>query len=127
MKTLGPQVTMADLQEALPHQMRMARLFVTGQELKEICREVFTKAELLKNQAIKGMGFRGKVFGELITGNFAYKNGNLLYNSRVVDSNEKFSLVLVDQYYFLLTSLQSRKRKSRFFFQICLGNLWPSI
>ena len=100
MKTLGPQVTMADLQEALPHQMRMARLFVTGQELKEICREVFTKAELLKNQAIKGMGFRGKVFGELITGNFAYKNGNLLYNSRVVDSNEKFSLVLVDQYYF---------------------------
>ena len=100
MKTLGPQVTMADLQEALPHQMRMARLFVTGQELKEICREVFTKSELLKNQAIKGMGFRGKVFGELITGNFAYKNGNLLYNSRVVDSNEKFSLVLVDQYYF---------------------------
>ena len=26
--------------------------------------------------------------------------GNLLYNRRVVDSNEKFSLVLVDQYYF---------------------------
>lgn len=42
MKTLGPQVTMADLQEALPHQMRMARLVVTGQELKEICQEVFT-------------------------------------------------------------------------------------
>lgn len=40
MKTLGPQVTMADLQEALPHQMRMARLVVTGQELKEICQEV---------------------------------------------------------------------------------------
>ncbi len=70
------------------------------QELKEICQEVFTKAELLKNQAIKGMGFRGKTFGEVITGNFAYKNGNLLYNRRVVDSNEKFSLVLVDQYYF---------------------------
>lgn len=100
MKTLGPQVTMADLQEALPHQMRMARLVVTGKELKEICQEVFTKAELLKNQAIKGMGFRGKTFGEVITGNFAYKNGNLLYNRRVVDSNEKFSLVLVDQYYF---------------------------
>lgn len=100
MKTLGPQVTMADLQEALPHQMRMARLVVTGQELKEICQEVFTKAELLKNQAIKGMGFRGKTFGEVITGNFAYKNGNLLYNRRVVDTNEKFSLVLVDQYYF---------------------------
>ena len=60
--------------------MRMARLVVTGQELKEICQEVFTKAELLKNQAIKGMGFRGKTFGEVITGNFAYKNGNLLYN-----------------------------------------------
>lgn len=119
MKTLGPQVTMADLQEALPHQMRMARLVVTGQELKEICQEVFTKAELLKNQAIKGMGFRGKTFGEVITGNFAYKNGNLLYNRRVVDSNEKFSLVLVDQYYLLLTFLQLRKRKLLFFFQIC--------
>lgn len=100
MKTLGPQVTMADLQEALPHQMRMARLVVTGQELKEICQEVFTKAELLRNQTIKGMGFRGKTFGQVITGNFAYKNGNLLYNGRVVDSHEKFSLVLVDQYYY---------------------------
>lgn len=73
---------------------------MTGQELKEICQEVFTKAELLRNQTIKGMGFRGKTFGQVITGNFAYKNGNLLYNGRVVDSHEKFSLVLVDQYYY---------------------------
>ena len=33
--------------------MRMARLVVTGQELKEICREVFTKAELLKTKLLK--------------------------------------------------------------------------
>lgn len=45
MKTLlGPQVTMAELQEALPHQMRMVLSSRDSQELKEICQEVFTKA-----------------------------------------------------------------------------------
>ena len=62
------------------------------------------------------MGFRGKVFGELITGNFAYKNGNLLYNSRVVDSNEKFSLVLVDRVllFFLLPYNQGKGSHASF-------------
>lgn len=100
MGSLGPKVTKADLQRVLPHQMRMARLVVTGRELKKICQEVFTKAELLQHQAIKGMGFRGKEFGKVITGGFAYKQGEIVYNNRVVAPNELLTLVLVDQYYF---------------------------
>lgn len=100
MEALGPKVTMADLQRALPHQMRMAKLTVTGQELKEICQEVLTKAELLQHQAIKGMGFRGKEFGSLIIGGFAYKDQEIVYNNRVVGPDQNLTLVLVDQYYF---------------------------
>ncbi len=62
--------------------MRMARLVVTGQKLKKSVRRSFTKAELLKNQAIKGMGLEGRHL--VSNGEFAYKNGNLLYNRRVV-------------------------------------------
>lgn len=73
MKTLGPQVTMADLQEALPHQMRMARLVVTGQELKEICQEALLRLNSLKTKLLKVWDSEGRHFGEVITGNFAYK------------------------------------------------------
>ena len=60
MKTLGPQVTMADLQEALPHQMRMARLVVTGQELKEICQEVLLRLNSLKIKLLKVWDLEGR-------------------------------------------------------------------
>ena len=73
------------------------------------------------------MGFRGKTFGEVITGNFAYKNGNLLYNRRVVDSNEKFSLVLVDQYYFSSYFPTIKEKEVHASFPDLFRNLWLSI
>lgn len=68
------RLTKETLQSILPHQMRLASLEVNRNELEQICHDVFTQAALLKNQSIRGMGFRGKEFGELLTGGFTYKN-----------------------------------------------------
>jgi len=88
------------LHHSLPHQMRLARLELTTQELAEICQDVYSQAELLARQQIRGMGFRGKEFGTVLTSGFAYKNGKIVYNEKVTNEKETVSLVLVDQYYF---------------------------
>ena len=93
-------VTKDTLHHSLPHQMRLARLEVTTDELMTICQDVFSQAELLANQQIRGMGFRGKEFGRVLTSGFDYKNGKIVYNEKVTNEKDTISLVLVDQYYF---------------------------
>lgn len=94
------KVTKDTLHHALPHQMRLARLEVTTDTLATICQDVFSQAQLLANQQIRGMGFRGKEFGRVLTSGFAYKNGKIVYNEKVTEEKDTISLVLVDQYYF---------------------------
>lgn len=92
-------ITNDTLHHALPHQMRLVRLSVTFQELEEIIQEVFTVGNLLKTQEIRGMGFRGKCFGDICLEGLTYKNQKIVYNDKV-HSGGKISLIVVDQYYF---------------------------
>lgn len=94
------ELSRKDLHISLPHQMRLATITVTEQDLLNICQEMFEKAELLKNQEIRGMGFRGKRFGHLLTKGFEYKNEKIVYNRRVIGKSDTMKLVVVDQYYF---------------------------
>ncbi|EHI70357.1 bifunctional metallophosphatase/5'-nucleotidase [Streptococcus ictaluri] len=93
-------LTKASLLESLPHHMRLIRLELTLKELDTICQDIFSQEPLLQRQEIRGMGFRGKHFGHILTKGFAYKNGKIVYNKKVMGKSEKLSLVLVDQYYF---------------------------
>lgn len=104
-------LTKADLHKSLPHQMRLVKFQVTQTELLEICHDIFSQADLLANQQIRGMGFRGKQFGKVVTSGFTYKNGKIVYNNKAIGRKDKMSLVLVDQYYFApyFNSLTSRK------------------
>lgn len=94
------KITRDTLHHSLPHQMRLARLEVTIDDLTTICQDVFSQAKLLANQQIRGMGFRGKEFGTVFTSGFDYKNGKIVYNKKVTNEKDTISLVLVDQYYF---------------------------
>lgn len=94
------KITRDTLHHSLPHQMRLARLEVTLDDLTTICQDVFSQAKLLANQQIRGMGFRGKEFGTVLTSGFDYKNGKIVYNKKVTNEKDTISLVLVDQYYF---------------------------
>ncbi|MBM7642582.1 bifunctional metallophosphatase/5'-nucleotidase [Streptococcus loxodontisalivarius] len=116
-------LTMAELQRSLPHQMRLVRLEVTLDELAEICQEVFGKEELLRSQQIKGMGFRGKIFGNVLTSGFTYKNGKIVYNDKVIRKSDRYSLVLVDQYYFASYFETIKSKKAELLFPELLREL----
>lgn len=87
------------LQKSLPHQMRLAVVEVDKAAFLEICRDIYSEALFLKNEKIRGMGFRGRVFGEIVQKGFTYKNHEIVYNSHIA-KKEKLRLVLVDQYVF---------------------------
>ena len=108
-------LTRASLHASLPHQMRLVTFELTSLELLAICQDVFSQAELLANQKIRGMGFRGERFGQMMTSGFAYKNGKIVYNGKVDKETEKKTLVLVDQYYFApyFESLNQKNGKHR--------------
>ncbi|WP_057490670.1 bifunctional metallophosphatase/5'-nucleotidase [Streptococcus orisasini] len=93
-------VTKASLHQSLPHQMRLVKFQVTKAELLDICRDIFSQANLLAHQQIRGMGFRGRQFGKIMTNGFTYKNAKIVYNDKATGKKDKVSLVLVDQYYF---------------------------
>ncbi|MCK1207687.1 metallophosphatase [Streptococcus uberis] len=97
---LDQRITLKSLQKSLPHQMRLARFELSKESFEKICFEIWGQADLLKNQEIRGMGFRGKQFGGLCSRGFAYKNGKIVYNETVMGKSDKISLVLVDQYFF---------------------------
>ncbi|AGM98331.1 bifunctional metallophosphatase/5'-nucleotidase [Streptococcus iniae] len=94
------ELSRKDLHLSLPHQMRLATFTLSEQQLSLLCYDMFEKAELLKNQEIRGMGFRGKHFGKLMTRGFEYKNGKIVYNRRVIGKSDAMKVVVVDQYYF---------------------------
>lgn len=97
---LKADVTAENLHHSLPHQMRLAKLEITEEELQVICQDIYGQEEFLKNQEIRGMGFRGKQFGQLYSDGFRYKKGKIVYNDKVMGQSDKLTLVLVDQYYF---------------------------
>lgn len=94
------RITRDTLHHALPHQMRLAKIDETLEELEAICRDVYSQGKLLARQEIRGMGFRGKEFGQVLCSGFAYKNGKIVYNKQVINKKDRLQLVVVDQYCF---------------------------
>ena len=96
-----PQVlTMDALHDILPHSIRMVKLTVTGRELKEIMQELHQVGNYLKTQKIVGMGFRGKVFGDIITVGLSEHQGQLFYQGEVIDEAVYYTVLVPDQYIF---------------------------
>ncbi|MGC4439903.1 bifunctional metallophosphatase/5'-nucleotidase, partial [Streptococcus suis] len=69
------------LQKSLPHQMRLAVVEVDKAAFLEICQDIYSEALFLKNEKIHGMGFRGRIFGDIVQKGFTYKNHEIVYNS----------------------------------------------
>ncbi len=115
-KPFEQECSLDSLHQSLPHQMRLISLEVTQEELSVICEDIYQQAELLKHQAIRGMGFRGKVFGDMRSQGFTYKNGKIVYTSKVDRTKERHRLVLVDQYYFAPYFESLKNQKVQFHF-----------
>lgn len=53
------------LHEALPHPMHLIKVTLKGSDMSRLIREMEKSRQFLRKFPIRGMGFRGKIFGEL--------------------------------------------------------------
>lgn len=96
-------VTKADLLAILPHQMYVMRTLLKGKELKRLLQEIHKNAEFVSSFAMVGLGFRGKVFGDLQLRQMAIDihKGQLTYQNQLIDDQKQYEFVSLDYYKYL--------------------------
>lgn len=82
------------LHDCLPHPMRLIQLEVSGEQLLEhLVPEIAAMHDKLQYQPIKGLGFRGHIFGEL-----AFSD---VVTEKSIDRQRRYRLITVDHLTFL--------------------------
>lgn len=99
-EAIPQSLTMDELHDILPHSIRMVKWTVSGSELKAIMAELYDVGNYLKTQKIVGMGFRGKVFGDIILSGLVYQNDQILYQESPIVDDANYLVLVPDQYLF---------------------------
>lgn len=96
-------ISLKDLHEALPHPMHLAKLSFNGGQLTELLYEIADQVEDLQYQLVNGLGFRGKVFGEVVFKGieYHYPSDRWLVEGDYIQEDQIYHLVTVDHLWFL--------------------------
>ncbi|MGM7702659.1 bifunctional metallophosphatase/5'-nucleotidase [Pseudalkalibacillus sp. Hm43] len=117
----GP-VTKGDLHRVCPHPINPCKLLLKGEYLKEMIHQAMTKE--LVHLEIKGLGFRGKVIGQMIFDGVEtegqmmedgeYHVRRILINGEALDQERIYTIGTVDMFTFgrLLPSVAYAEQKS---------------
>lgn len=100
----GP-VSRKQIQECLPHPMRLIRVKLDGTNLVRLIREMVKNQPFLRQFPIKGMGFRGKVFGSVVATGIRYDEATqwayLEATQAAVVRDQVYEIVTVDHFLFI--------------------------
>lgn len=92
-------VTALDLHKIFPHPINLCTIELSVSEIKEIFQQ--SKNEEWPNMELKGLGFRGVVFGKMLTYGFAMnEERQLLINGKIADNERTYKLVTLDLFTF---------------------------
>lgn len=96
-------ITKADLHRILPHPMRLIRVTLRGSDVVRLVREIEKNRLFLKHYPIKGMGFRGKLFGEVHYLGLDYdaNTQEVSIDQHPIDPNKCYTLTTVDHFMFI--------------------------
>lgn len=91
------------LHQMLPHAMHVMRVTLGGYDLWRLIREMEKNRNFLIKFPQKGMGFRGKVFGELHYGGLRYEpdTSRLYYREELVSPIKQYQVAMPDHYLFI--------------------------
>ncbi|MGX7150553.1 bifunctional metallophosphatase/5'-nucleotidase [Enterococcus ureasiticus] len=91
------------LHETLPHPMHLIRVTLSGAELIRMVKEMEKNRHYLRKFPITGMGFRGKVFGELYYDGLKYdkQKRQVLWQNQPIDLERKYTFTTVDHFMFI--------------------------
>ncbi|HWK23537.1 MAG TPA: bifunctional UDP-sugar hydrolase/5'-nucleotidase [Ureibacillus sp.] len=92
-------ITNYDIHKILPHPINICVIELSGRELKEVYLQAQNEEWPLLE--LKGLGFRGAIFGKLLTYQFSLNpHRELLVNGEVVDMNRTYQLATLDMFTF---------------------------
>ena len=97
------EVNQNDLHTMLPHAMHVIRVTLRGDELWRLVYEMELVRPFLNKFPIKGMGFRGQVFGYIQYQGLAWqaKTHRLIVNGQPVDCQQTYQIALLDHDLFI--------------------------
>jgi len=92
-------VTALDLHRIFPHPINLCTIELSVAEMKEIYQQ--SKNEEWPYIELKGLGFRGVIFGKMLTYGFAMnEDRQFLINGRLADNDRIYKLVTLDLFTF---------------------------
>lgn len=96
-------VNQEQLHTILPHPMRLIRVTLLGRDIVRMVLEIEKNRMFLRNYPIVGMGFRGKIFGEIIYDGLTYDAANhtVLWKGKPLESEKNYTFTTVDHLMFV--------------------------
>lgn len=96
-------VNQDQLQRTLPHPMHLINVTLTGKNLIRLVQEMEKNRNFLRNFPIVGMGFRGKIFGNIIYSGIDYDriNHQVHWLGEMIDPEGSYTFTTVDHYLFV--------------------------
>ncbi|MDT2757605.1 metallophosphoesterase [Enterococcus asini] len=91
------------LHECLPHPMHLIRVTLKGADLYRLILEMEKNRFFLRQFPVYGMGFRGKIFGEIVYDGIDYDpvNRRVLWQGAELDFEQEYRLTTVDHFMFV--------------------------
>ncbi|MBB5324358.1 2',3'-cyclic-nucleotide 2'-phosphodiesterase (5'-nucleotidase family) [Anoxybacillus tepidamans] len=101
-------VTKKDLHRICPHPINPCKVYLRGDELKEVILQAHT--EKMKHLSVRGFGFRGKVMGQMVYEGVELEieimsDGSehirrILIHGKEIDANETYAVATIDMFTF---------------------------
>ena len=97
------EVTQDHLHSILPHPMRLIRVKMLGRDVVRMVLEIEKNRQFLRKFPIVGMGFRGKIFGEIVYDGLTYDatNREVLWHHQPIDLEREYVFATVDHLMFV--------------------------
>ena len=91
------------LHTALPHPMHLLNVTLKGRDLIRLVLEIEKNRAFLRNYPIRGMGFRGKIFGQVIYSGISYDavNHQVHWLNQPIDNERRYTFTTVDHFMFV--------------------------
>lgn len=95
-------ITAKNLHDCLPHAIHVMKTRMRGDKVWLLIMEMEKNRLYLRNHLQKGMGFRGKIFGELVyRGITIDSKRNVYINGTELKKDQEYTLALLDHYLFV--------------------------
>ncbi|MCO6017155.1 multifunctional 2',3'-cyclic-nucleotide 2'-phosphodiesterase/5'-nucleotidase/3'-nucleotidase [Carnobacterium divergens] len=96
-------VSKNDLHQILPHPMRVLTCTLDGENLERLILEMEKNRNYLRYFPIKGLGFRGKLFGEICYDGISYDNESqtVYWQGAKLEPQKEYTLATVDHFLYV--------------------------